>query len=159
MHTIELPANFKLYRGTRNIFNYERESPVYFVHGPNAPNIAENAYAKPGTGAKVLEFKTNKKIKLLDMSKPDTIVFLMNRASNNNGLLTSLAKSFSVRNGQVVRSSKLHHDTAVSNMVCRLGFDGYYAPRLKERKTTQGYFHPEIVLCGAKNKVSVTRRL
>lgn len=149
MHTLNLPANFTLYRGTRDIFNYERNSPVYFTFGSNGAQIAENAYAKPGTGAKVLEFKTAKKLVLLDMSKPETIVGLFNKASSNEDLLRSLAKSFSVKDGKVLRSSKFKHDDKVSRLVCRLGFDGYYAPRIKERKTTQGYFHPEIVLCKA----------
>jgi len=158
MTTVTIPSNFTLYRGDRSSDSYKKPDPVYFLYGNDGYNITQSAYAKH-IGTHVFEYKTTKPLHLLDMSRVDNVRFLISRALNNPDLLGSLGKSFAVSdNGtMVLRSSKKHHDLVVSEFVCSLGYDGYYAPRLKYRKFATGTFHQEIVLCAASNKIKETR--
>ena len=126
--------------------NYMRNLPVYF---------AENKETASSYG-QVIKYRVTKDLSLVDMSDPVTIAGLMGH-TNSDVVRHAFAKAFRVSNGQVKRFSRIKYDIYVAAFLCQLGFDGYYAPRLKNAKTTQGTFHPEIVLCNPKNVLVVEK--
>lgn len=126
--------------------NYMRNLPVYFAENKETAN----AYGQ------VIRYKVTKDLALVDMSDPVTITGLMEH-TNSDIVRRSFAKAFRVSNGQVKRFSRIKYDIYVAAFLCQLGFDGYYAPRLKNAKTTQGTFHPEIVLCNPKTVLVVDK--
>ena len=124
--------------------NYLRANlPVYF-------STNKNSVRTYGTAVK---YKTIKDLNLLDMSNVDQVSELINRTNSEN-IKKSIKKSFRITNGIIRRSSKLKHDIIVAVFICRLGYDGYYAPELRV-KLPQGTFHPEIVLCNARKVLKV----
>ena len=126
--------------------NYMRNLPVYFAEDRET----ESVYGQ------VIRYKVTEDLALVDMSDPVTIAGLMNH-TNSEIVKTSIAKAFRVSNGQVKRFSRIKYDIYVAAFLCKLGFDGYYAPRLKNAKTTLGSFHPEIVLCNPKKVLLVDK--
>lgn len=145
----------KLSRGTtliRGAGNNTLRNITFFAYGNDAVRLVTNEYTKYNTN-KIYVYKTTKDLNLMDMSKPGNIMKLANATNNPR----SLYKSFAISsNGVVVlRSSKIHHDTEVAKLVCKLGYDGYFAPSLKHRKYANKTFHPEILLCKAGDKVNL----
>jgi hypothetical protein len=122
----------------------------YFVYGQDAVNIVTNQYAN-FEGNKIHEYITSRPLALLDMSDVNTIILLMNLARKQPNVQHSIAKSFRILNGKVIRKSKLEHDLALSRFICSK-FDGYYAPPLNKKRG--GVFHQEIMLCLPHDKVT-----
>ncbi len=145
----------RIYRGSSNEPMYAKEGthptflrnlPVYF--GPTQ-NIAK-------TYGQVVEYQLLKDVHLLDMSNPEIIAGLLERTTSEN-VKKALKKAFRVSNlgGGVKRFSRIKYDLYVAQLICRLGYDGYYAPELKNAKTTFGMFPAEIVLCNPKKVLTV----
>jgi adenine-specific DNA methylase len=151
-----IPKGTVLYRGSLdesrlavpgNRPNYLRANlPVYFA--PNKENA--NIY-----GAATVEYETTRPLRLLDMSDPDTVSQLIDMA-RSDAVKKSIAKAFIVANGLVKRKSKLKHDIHVAVFICKLGLDGYYAPRLPG-KLSYNTFHPEVVLCNSRSVLKVVK--
>ena len=144
-----------IYRGSSNEPMYARAGtkptflrnlPVYF--GPTQ-NVAR-------TYGQVIEYKLLSDVHLLDMSRPEIIASLLERTKSEN-VKKSLKKAFRTSNASpgVRRFSRIKYDLYVAQLICKLGYDGYYAPELKNAKTTQGKFPPEIVLCNPKEVLTV----
>lgn len=126
--------------------NYMRNLPVYFAENKETASVY----------GQVIRYKVTKELALVDMSNPE-IIEQLNSLTKSDIVKKSIAKAFRVSNGQVKRFSRIKYDIYVAAFLCKLGFDGYYAPRLKNAKTTQGTFHPEIVLCDPKNVLVVDK--
>jgi hypothetical protein len=141
-----------LFRANATNGKVTNRSYTYFVYGNNAKNIVTNEYAKV-QGNKIHSYSTKKQLTLVDMSDVDSIKFLMDKGNDN--VKQSLKKAFRIVNNKVVRKSKLHHDLAVARLICRMGIDGYIAPRLNKHRG--GTFHPEIMLCYPENKVKLLK--
>lgn len=152
---ITLSKGTKIYRGSSSepVYaqegsrpNYMRNLPVYFAEDRNTANVY----------GQVIRYTVKEDLALVDMSDPVTIAGLMSHTESNI-VRKAFEKAFRVSNGQVSRFSRIKYDIYVAAFLCKLGFDGYYAPRLKNAKTTQGSFHPEIVLCDPKNVLVVDK--
>lgn len=122
---------------------------TYFLYGNNAKNIAEREYAK-FEGDMIHYYEPTTQLNLLDMSDPQSVTLLLSYANNieRNGI----EQSFQLRNNKVLRKSKKEYDTIVSKLLCKLGYDGYYTPRM-QTIYSYGTFHPEVMLCNPKQKV------
>jgi hypothetical protein len=153
MATEILPANYILYRSSpseaRNAKskinkepNYLRNLPVFFLYGNNGEQIAGNSY-----GGHVTVYKTTRPLRLLDIANRESISMLL-QATKNQIVIKSILKTFRITNTNIIRFSKMKYDIHVSNLVCRLGFDGYFTGRL--RRKYSGTFHQEIMLCKPK---------
>jgi hypothetical protein len=51
----------------------------------------------------------------------------------------------------------MKYDAYIAEFICRLGLDGYYAPRLRT-KYPQGFFASEIVICKPSKNLKVTNK-
>ena len=123
--------------------NYLRNLPVYFSN-------TKNNVRTYGTAVK---YVTTKPLKLLNMGSVNVVANLLVSARSNT-VKHSILKAFRVANGEVQRFSRMKYDIHVAKFICALGYDGYYAPRLS-RKQGLGTFHPEVVLCHAKDVLKV----
>ena len=146
--------NTTLYRGTKNSKDYMRNGPVYFLYNTDGKKIAERSYTK--YGGKVITYVLKQDVELIDMSKSESIRFLMTKVKDTKES-NNLIRSFQIsKNGkEIYRNSEGPRDLIVANMICKLGYDGYIAPKLKKSENTlkNNLFHQEIVLCNPKNKV------
>ena len=157
-----IPIGFTLYRGSYkeaavakgvNKPNYLKNRPYYFLfntnNNNNGKNIANRAYGQ------VTVYKTIKQLKLINMSDPMTIMSLLRKANNDEVITKSILKTFRIVNSNIIRSSKLKYDVHVANFICKLGMDGYWAPKLKQKYGNKK-FHQEIVLCHPKAALRVS---
>ena len=143
-----IPANTTLVRANASNGNASNKNHTYFMYGNNAVNKVTNEYAKY-QGNKIHTYVTKKPLKLINMSKVNSIKMLLNSANENAEL--AIKKSFRISNNKVLRKSKLKHDVVVSRLLCKLGYDGYYAPRMD--RPNGGKFHQEIMLCNPRDKI------
>ena len=126
---------------------YLRNLPVYF---------AEN-WNRASTYGQVTRYVLTDDVNLLNMSDPDVIQVLHNSTKSDN-VKRSIKKAFRLTNKRIVtRFSRIKYDIHVARLICKHGFDGYYAPELKNAKTTYGKFPPEIVLCNPKAVLKVDK--
>lgn len=123
--------------------NYLRNLPVYFSNSKN--NVR--------TYGTAVKYVTTRPLNLINMGSVNTVAKLL-AAARSNAVKGSILKAFRTANGEVRRFSKIKYDIHVAKFICTLGYDGYYAPRLRT-KYQQGSFHPEIVLCHAKDVLKV----
>jgi hypothetical protein len=124
--------------------NYLRSNlPVYFSN-------TKNSVRSYGTAVK---YVTTRPLNLLNMGNVNTVTKL-HAAARSNSVKGSILKAFRTANGEVRRFSTIKYDIHVAKFICTLGYDGYYAPRLRT-KYQEGSFHPEIVLCHAKDVLKV----
>ena len=157
-----IPAGFILYRGSfkesalapgyvNRSPNYMKNRPYYFLYNNNnGSNIANRAYGQ------VTVFKTTKSLRLINLGNPRAVIKLLSY-TNDPKIIKSIMKSFRTSNSNnVVRSSKLKYDLDVANFVCKLGMDGYWAPKLKQKYGNKK-FHQEIVLCHPKTSIRVVK--
>lgn len=143
-----------IYRGSSNEAGYARPggSPSYLR---NLPVYFTNANANASSYGRIVEYEVIETVRLLDMSKSAVIRGLINMARSAN-VRTAIQKAFRVANNNTVqRFSRIKYDIHVAQFICKLGYDGYYAPRMKNAKLSQGTFHPEIVLCHPKRVLRV----
>jgi hypothetical protein len=157
-YEISLPKNYTLYRSSHHEAqqavsyvnkapNYLRNLPVFFLYGTNGKNIASRSY-----GGRVTVYTTKRRLRLLNIAIPRSIRLLLN-STNNPIVQKSIVKAFRVQNNKsVVRSSKMKYDIHVANLVCRLGYDGYFTRRMRSK---HGSFHQEIMLCHPKTCIKV----
>jgi len=156
MKVREVPAGKTLYRGSWNN-TLRANAPVWFANMKNNANIY----------GPVTEYKTTKKLRLVDMGDLPTVVALFNKSRSENvrkhirsAFLYNRSKkttnAMTNRGPHVaVRSSKIKHDIHVAQFICRMGYDGYYAPALEGRGKM---FHSEYALCApSKSLVRVKR--
>jgi len=125
--------------------SFLRNLPVYFT---NKNNNAE-------TYGRIVKYEVIDTIHLLDMSNPMVIRDLISLARSTN-VKTAIKKAFRVANNKVGRFSRIKYDIHVAQFICKLGYDGYYAPELKNAKMSEGKFHSEIVLCHPKRVLRVS---
>jgi hypothetical protein len=77
--------------------------------------------------------------------------------TNDPEIIKSIKKSYRVTNGpNVIRSSKIKYDLPVARFICSLGYDGFWAPKMKQKYGNKK-FHQEIVLCHPKRSIRVVR--
>jgi predicted ester cyclase len=89
------------------------------------------------------------------MGSTNTIEWLISKAASEK-LKFSIKKAFRIANNRKVRRfSKMKYDAHVAEFICRLGYDGYYAPRLRT-KYPQGHFSSETVLCNPSKFLRVS---
>ena len=151
MSVVNVNRNMPMFRANGTNGNMRGRSYAYFIYGQNANKLVTNQYYNY-EGNKIHEYKTSKPLTLLDMSDIETINYL--KSIGNGSVNKSIDKSFRIRNGEVIRVSKLKHDLAVSRLICTLqGIDGYYAPPLRQ-KYGDKRFHQEIMLCVPDQKVT-----
>ncbi len=153
MHTIR--KNAYIYRGSSNESTFARRGnrptflrnlPVYFAENKNRANVY----------GRVIKYQLTDDVHLLNMSDPKTVIYLLN-STTSNVVKKAIAKAFRLSNNKlnVRRFSRIKYDMYVAELICRLGYDGYYAPELKNAKTTEGKFPAEIVLCKPKKVLRV----
>ena len=118
-------------------------APVYFSN-------TKNSVRSYGTAVK---YVTTRDLNLLDMGNINEVARLLERAKSPT-VKKSIEKAFRISNGEIRRFSKIKHDIHVAVFICKLGYDGYYAPRLPT-KYVSGTFHPEIVLCNPQSVLKV----
>jgi hypothetical protein len=125
-----------------------RNLPVFFALNRNTANVY----------GQVSAYRVRRNLKLLNMGSPYVIRELHSLAANKI-VNKSLQKAFRLNgNNGVRRFSRIKYDIHVAQFVCKLGYDGYYAPELRNAKTTQGKFHPEIVLCAARQDLNFVEK-
>lgn len=149
--------NDVLYRGTHDPYNYRRTLPVYFTYGENGENIARRLYTsskRPDT--EVYTFTPKRALKLLDMSRASSIMYLKKVYKENSSVVEAISKTFILQNQYtaVVRRSKKELDYIVATAVCNAGFDGYYSPKMRKHKEARYNMHQEIAICNAEYKIS-----
>lgn len=145
-----LPKGKKIYRGS--YFDYSKpfssnRRAVYFA------NTRNNAEIYSGF---VTEYTLTKNAHVLNMGDANTVRKLIGMAASDR-LKHHIKKAFRVANNSnnVRRFSKMKYDAYVAEFICRLGYDGYYAPRLRT-KLPQGSFGSEIVLCDPSTFLKVS---
>ena len=148
-----IKTNTSLIRANATDGKLMNKNHTYFLYGNDARRIVEKEYAK-NEGDMIHFYKTLKPLNLLDMSNPKSIELLLGKGSN--AVNVSIKKAFRVEGNQVRRKSKLKHDVVVSRLLCALGYDGYYAPRMRKH-IGDGTFHPEIMLCNPITKVKLIK--
>jgi hypothetical protein len=138
--------------------NYLRENlPVYFAPNENSAKIYSGH---------CVEYVTTRDLNLLNMGDPMVVAGLIQLAESPNiaklirlkdvpKLVKSIKKAFRISNGNgnVTRFSRIHYDIHVAVFICKLGYDGYYADSLKQKYL--GMFHPEVVICNARDALKV----
>jgi len=149
MNVINLNKNIPLFRANSTNGKMTNRNYAYFIFGEDAVNLVTNQYAKI-EGNKIHQYKLSKPLTLLYMGDVKTINFLK---SKDPSVEYSINKTFRIRNGQVIRKSKLEYDLKVAKLICKLGYDGYYAPPLPKKYGTTT-FHQEIMLCKPMDKVN-----
>ena len=149
MSVVNVNKNVHLFRANSTNGRMTNRNYAYFIFGEDAVNLVTNQYAKY-EGNKIHKYKLSKPLTLLDMGSVETIKFLK---SKDPSVEYSINKTFRIRNGQVIRKSKLEYDLKVARLICKLGFDGYYAPPLAKKYGTT-LFHQEIMLCKPLDKVN-----
>ena len=151
MSVVNINKNLVMFRANSSNGTMRGRSYAYFIFGSNAEKLVTNQYYN-FEGNRIHEYKTSKELTLLDMGDVDTINYL--KSIGNSNVVKSIEKTFRIRNGEVIRKSKLEHDLAVSRLICKMkGVDGYYAPPLKQKYGNKR-FHQEIMLCLPENKVT-----
>ena len=153
MNIKNIPKGTKLYRGSRN--SYESNGKT---------NMNGTFYALNKNTAKMYSgFVTVYTLKhdahFLNMGNPATIRMLSSIIMDER-LRFKLKKAFRVNNSEniVRRHSRLKYDAYVADLVCKLGYDGYYAPRLRT-KYAEGYLAAEAVVCRPRELLQVTNKM
>jgi len=151
-----LPSGTFIYRGSHaeasNAEHYIGQAPGY-LRGDLPVYFAEDPEDVETYGTAV-KFKTVRNLNLVNMGDPDIVTELI-RSARSKELKHSLEKAFRISNGMIRRVSKIKYDIHVAVYICRLGYDGYWAPRLMSKG--EGTFHPEIVLCRPRDDLRVVR--
>ena len=149
------PAGKFLYRGSHAEANqaqgYLNKRPNYLRS--NLPVYFSNSKNNVRTYGTAVKYVTTKPLNLLNMGSVNVVTNLLASARSNT-VKHSIVKAFRTANGDVRRFSKMKYDIHVAKFICARGYDGYYAPRLRT-KYSEGSFHPEIVLCHAKDVLKV----
>ena len=148
-----LKANTNLIRSNGTNGKLMNKNHTYFLYGNDARKIVEKEYSK-NEGDMVHFYKTKQSLNLLNMSDPKSIELLLGKGGN--AVNVSIKKAFRIEGNQVRRKSKLKHDVVVSRLLCTLGYDGYYTPRMRKH-LGEGTFHPEIMLCNPITKVKLVK--
>lgn len=148
-----LKKNSYIYRGSSNEPAYARigNSPTFLR---NLPVYFANEFNRAKVYGQVVKYKVTNDLHLLNMGDPKVIEGLLNLTSSNT-VEKSILKAFRIIKGRVERFSRIKYDIHVAQFICKLGYDGYYAPELKNAKTTMGSFPIEIVLCKPKQVLKV----
>jgi hypothetical protein len=160
---MNIPSGFILYRGSfdeaalarghvNQTPNYMKNRPYYFLYNnanKNGANLANKAYGQ------VTVYKTIKPLKLVNLGSVRDVKMLLN-STDDKDIAKSIMKSFRIANKDVIRKSKLNHDLVVANFICRLGMDGYWTPKMRQKYGNKK-FHQEIVLCHPKKSLRVVR--
>jgi len=150
-----VPVGKFLYRGSHAEANqaqgYLNKRPNYLRS--NLPVYFSNSKNNVRTYGTAVKYVTTRPLNLINMGSVNTVAKLL-AAARSNAVKGSILKAFRTANGEVRRFSKIKYDIHVAKFICTLGYDGYYAPRLRT-KYQQGSFHPEIVLCHAKDVLKV----
>jgi len=129
-----LPVDTSLFRGDTN-FDHEKqplkEGPIFFAIDP--------VYAE--TYGITSEFTVTKEIKVVALDQ--SLKYLYNLKTTTDEIKKILEKNYGVNNGK--RFSDNKSDTALVKYLCKLGYEGYGANKMKT--DFEGTFSPEIVLC------------
>lgn len=151
-----LKKGSKIYRGSSDepgrarvdsTPTFLRNLPVYF---------AEN-WNKASTYGQVVRYSLTEDVYLADISNPIVVQGLY-KETRSETVKKAIKKAFRLANdGSIRRFSRIKYDIHVAQLICKLGFDGYYAPELRNAKTTMGKFPPEIVLCHPKSVLRVDK--
>lgn len=146
---------FYLYRADRTNGTFSRNPKFsYFIYGNNAEQNVLDLYGV-NSSRNVHMYRTIKPLKLLDMSKVDTIKYLLSEATPQER--RALEESFPLKSNRVIRNSETTRDAIVSGLICRLGeYDGYNAPEMK-KSLNGGVFHREIMVCDPKDKLELLK--
>lgn len=161
-------AGTHLYRGSnkeaQNAHGYinhspnfmTRNRPYYFLYNNGnrngGKNIANRAYGQ------VTVYKTRRNLNLANLGSTNSIKNLIAKAGNNEQLVRSIKKAFRVQsNGSVKRFSRVKYDDEVAKFLCRLGYNGYWAPKLSQKYAENKPFHQEIVVCNPRTNLKVVR--
>jgi hypothetical protein len=159
MRIVNVRKNSNIYRGSHrewlNAAHYLNQAPTYLR--TNLPVYFSNNRNSVNTYGSAVRYKTTKNLRLLNMSSVNTVQALFNNAKSDT-VKNSINKAFRIINGRVMRASKLKHDMHVAVFICRMGYDGYYAPPIPDRKRGYKPFHSEIVLCKPHDVLKVNRR-
>lgn len=147
-----LPQGKKLYRGSSQNhgepFNTSRRA-VFFANSRNNASIYSGY---------VTEYTLTEDAYILNMGSADTIEWLLKKAKSDR-LKYAIKKAFRISvNRSVRRFSRMKYDAHIAEFICRLGFDGYYAPRMRT-KYKEGYFAAEYVICNPHKFLKVSRAL
>jgi hypothetical protein len=149
MSVLVLNAGKKLYRGSSDNYGQpfsENRRAVYFANSRNTAEIYSGY---------VTEYTLKNDVQLLNMGSAEAVEWLIEIAGSDR-LKRVIKKAFRIANNRNVRRhSRMKYDAYVAEFICRLGLDGYYAPRLRT-KYQQGYFASEIVLCKPSKNIRVT---
>jgi hypothetical protein len=155
---ITIPAGFVLYRGARRPLGYQTNNQSYFLYGNDGANITRREYtSKKGPDVRVYTYMTTRSLKLLDMSNPSNIMKLLGKAVNVENVIRSIQQSFRLKDNIVYRLSESEEDLVVAKFICKLGYDGYWAPKMLKSNTSNNKFHQEIVLCQPRDKISLVQ--
>lgn len=134
-----------------------RNRPYYFLYnnGNNnnrGKNIANRVYGQ------VTVYKTRKNLNLANLGSANSVKNLIAKANGNAGLIRAIQKAFRVQpNGSVKRFSRVQYDDQVAKFLCRLGYNGYWAPKLPQKYPGNKHFHQEIVVCKPRTNLKVVR--
>ena len=142
----------KLFRGSRTSYHSNtviNRRGTFYAHNRNSA-LLYSPY--------VTEYTLKNNARLLNLGNPNTIRHLMNIVASNE-LRYKIKKAFRLDpvNNSERRFSKLKYDAFVAELVCRLGYDGYYAPRLRT-KYAEGHLAGETVLCNPQNFLNITNK-
>ena len=143
-----LDVGTKLYRadptGPVEALQARGDAPMWFFEDAN-PSLRGYAH-RYGTGT-YNEYVVRRPLRLLVMSDPATANMITKRLGNPD-----FAYAFEAKENFVYRRSDKDLDMELAKALCKLGYDGYIAeatiiPKGWWGRATEGYFHPELMLC------------
>ena len=141
-----IPEKFPLFKATRRpSIEFEDFKPYFFglvYETTDEIDEYENLY-----GA-IYKFETTKELRLLALDDPQTIQNLYNNTNDEN-IQRILINNYGLNSG--IRNSVADKDREIANYLCENNFEGYAINTMKA--DLGGKFHPEFLICDAKNCV------
>ena len=144
-----------VFRASPDKSEYKKRPHLFASYNKDGYESVKRIYAKY-EGNQVHTYTVDKDLKLIDMSKPQNVIELLN-STNDSKNIQAIKKAFRVTNGNagIVRFSRMKYDARVADLICKLGYDGYITPKLPERYGNSKVLQ-EVLICKAGDKVKHT---
>jgi len=147
--TVSLTKGYKLYRGSAQAIQPITRQ-MWFTQDPKEAQIYGN----------VKEYELVTPVNLVRLDMVDNILKLTAVASEKDPqVVTAIKSSFQLYDNTLIRNSESHHDKAILNFICRLGFNGFFSQPIHKSTDNNVFFHSEIGLCDARKQINLVKSI
>lgn len=153
MITTTFKKGTEIFRSSPSKNDYTKRPHLFASYNKDGYEAVKRIYAKY-EGDQVHTYAAKRDLKLIDMSKPQNIVELLKNANNSNDI-QAIKKAFRVKDNKadIIRFSRMKYDARVADLICKLGYDGYIAPKLEEKYGCKKFLQ-EVMICEAGGKLN-----